>query len=123
MVDEHSTRASGMSRLAAKAAYARGARKKLVESRAKLRSIRIAIRQATTSGRLRSNDRLDRAFEAMAQNLASAEVVLERLQKADVGEFERLRSELDTVWEDLSRTIKVLVDRFDDATSDQQASR
>ena len=59
----------------------------------------------------------------MAQNLASAEVVLERLQKADVGEFERLRSELDMVWEDLSRTIKVLVDRFDDATSDQQASR
>lgn len=101
--------------ISAKADYSKLARKKLVDSRAKLCGINAAIDQAISTGRLKPSSRLERAQQAMELNLTAAETRLEALQKSGEGEWEELRDRVDDAWEDLSRSIKKLVALLADA--------
>lgn len=98
--------------VSAKAAYSKAARKRLIESRAKLDGIRAAIKHAIVTGRLESSEQLERAQRAMEARLKTAETRLEVLQKSSEEEWETLRDDLDNAWEDLSYSIKKLVARF-----------
>lgn len=100
--------------ISAKANYSRSARKKLIESRAKLNGVNAAIRQAIITGRLKSSDQLERAQRAIEINLAAAEARLEMLQKSGEHGWEELRDQVDSAWEDLSSSIKKLVARISD---------
>lgn len=100
--------------ISAKASYSKSARKKLVESRAKLDGVNAAIRQAIAAGRLRSSDQLERTQRAIEANLAAAEARLEKLQKSGEDGWQELRDQVDSAWEDLSGSIKKLVARISD---------
>ena len=100
--------------VSAKVAYSKKARKKLVESKAKLYDVRASIKRAITTGSLKSSQKLDSAQQAMDTRLAAAESRLEALQKSREDEWEHLRDELEDAWEDLSRSINTLVARVKD---------
>ena len=100
--------------VSAKAAYSRKARKKLVESSAKLNGVRAGIKRAIEAGSLQSSDKLERAQRAMEARLAIAEARLGALQKSSEEEWEELRDELDDAWEDLAQSINKLVARIKD---------
>ena len=100
--------------VSAKAAYSKKARKKLVESKAKLYDVRAAIKRAIMTGSLKSNEKLESAQQAMDTRLAAAELRLEALQKSGEAEWEQLRYELESAWEDLSQSINKLVARVKD---------
>jgi len=102
--------------IAAKTAYSKAARKKLIESRAKLDSVRAAINQAIATGRLRPSERLSSALNAMEVNCATAETRLRDLQKSGEKEWQEQCVALEDAWEDLARSIKNLADRFADGT-------
>ena len=101
---------------AAKAVYSRDARKKLINSRGKLKGVTAVVRQAISTGRLRKSQRLDRALRAAETNFAAVEAQLRLLQKSDEETWERQRVELETAWEDSARSIKNLVSLFADGT-------
>ena len=103
--------------VSAKAAYSKKARKKLVESKAKLYDVKAAIKRAITAGRLKSSEKLEVAQQAMDTRLAAAESRLEALQKSGENEWEQLRDELDDAWEDLSHSINALVARVKDESN------
>ncbi|RZV35931.1 MAG: hypothetical protein EX272_09645 [Chromatiales bacterium] len=107
-----------MTEISAKAACSKAARTKLVESRAKLNSVRAAIRQATSTGRLRPSEQLNRALGAMEVNFAAAETQLRVLQKSGEDDWENARVELDGAWENLARSIALLVARLSDESHD-----
>ena len=100
--------------VSAKAAYSKKARKKLVESKAKLYDVRAAIKRATTTGSLQCSEKLESAQQAMDTRLAAAELRLEALQKSGEAEWEQLRNELESAWEDLAQSINKLVARVKD---------
>lgn len=100
--------------ISAKAAYSKKARKKLVESKAKLYDVRAAMKHAAATGSLKSSEKLETAQQAMDTRLAAAASRLEALQKSSEDEWERLRDELDDAWEDLSHSINALVARVKD---------
>ena len=104
-------------RISEKAAYSKAARKKLIDSRAKLDGVTYIIRQAVDTGRLKPNVQLDQALEAMEVNFSTAEAQLRILQKAGDNEWEEQRAELESAWENLAHSIKQLVVRFADGTS------
>jgi hypothetical protein len=101
-------------RVSAKATYSKGARKKLIASKAKLDGIRAAIKRAITMGSLQPSDKLEFAQQAIEARLATAESRLETLQKSDDEGWEGLRAELEDAWEDLSHSINKLVARIKD---------
>lgn len=103
--------------LAAKAAYSRSARKKLVEFKAKLDGVKDAIKHEIAQGRLQSSDKLECEQRAMNIRLATAESRLKALQKSREDEWAPLREDLDNAWEDLSHSINKLVARIKDETS------
>lgn len=107
-----------LAEMSAKAAYSKAARNKLVESKAKLDSIRAAIRNATTTGRLRPSDQLERALDAMEVNFEAAESQLRILQKSGEDDWENQCVKLDGAWENLARSIAILVARFSDESRD-----
>lgn len=107
-----------LTEISAKAACSKAARTKLVESRAKLNSVRAAIRQATSTGRLRPSEQLNRALGAMEVNFAAAETQLRVLQKSGEDDWENARVELDGAWENLARSIALLVARLSDESHD-----
>lgn len=100
--------------ISAKAAYSKAAHRKLFESRAKLDGARAKIKNAVATGRIEASEQLEHAQQAVESNLHSAEVRLERLRKSGEEDWEALRDDIDSAWEDLSRSIKKLVDRFSD---------
>ena len=100
--------------VSAKAAYSKRARKKLVESKAKLNDVRAAIKRAVATGSLKSGEKLESVQWAMDTRLAAAESRLEALQKSGEAEWEQLRGELENAWEDLSHSINTLVARVKD---------
>lgn len=100
--------------LSAKAAYSKTARKKLVESRAKLIGIKAAIKSAITAGRLKSSNELEQGQQAMETRLVAVEARLEALRKSGEDEWEQLRDELEDAWEALSHSINKLVARLKD---------
>ena len=100
--------------VSAKAAYSREARKRLVESKAKLYDVRAAIKRAITTGSLKSSEKLESVQQAVDTRLTAAESRLEALQKSGEAEWERLRDELENAWEDLSHSINTLVARVKD---------
>ncbi len=100
--------------VSAKAAYSKSARKKLVESRAKLDGVKTAIRRAIATGSLTSSDKLDQTQHATEIRLTLAETRLKTLQKSGEDEWERLRDELEDAWEDLSHSINKLVAQIKD---------
>ncbi len=107
-----------LKKMSAKAAYSKSARNKLVESRAKLDGIRTAIKQAVAAGRLRPSEQLDRTLSAMEVNFRAAETQLRNLQKSGEDEWEKMRVQLDSTWENLARSIANLVARFSDESRD-----
>ncbi len=107
-----------LTEMSAKAACSKAARNQLVESRAKLNSIKAAIRQATITGRLRPSEQLNRALGAIEVNFAAAETQLRVLQKSGEDDWEEERVELDEAWENLARSIAILVTRFSDESRD-----
>lgn len=100
--------------VSAKAAYSRSARKKLVESRAKLDGVKTAIKRAIASGQLEPSDKLKCTQRAVEVRLAVAETRLKTLQKSSPQEWEQLKDELEDAWEDLSHSINKLVARIKD---------
>ncbi len=99
--------------VAAKAAYSRATRDKLVASRGKLDTVNAALRRAISTGRLRNTEELEKARVAMEINFREAERRLAQLQKAGFRDWQSFRDEVDDAWEDLSRSIQNLVARFD----------
>ena len=100
--------------VSAKAAYSRNARKRLVETKAKLYDVRAATKRAISAGSIKSSKKLACLQEAMDTRLAAAESQLEALQKSGEEEWEQLRDELETAWEDVSQLISKLVARIKD---------
>lgn len=100
--------------ISAKAAYSKCARSKLTESRARLDGVSTAIQQAIATGRLTPSEQLDRARNAVEVNFATVETRLRALQKSGEGEWDELRYEVDSAWENLAHSIKNLVTRFSD---------
>ena len=107
-----------LTEMSAKAACSKAARSQLVESRAKLDNIRAAIKQATTTGRLQPSKQLNQALGAIEVNFAAAETQLRVLQKSGEDDWEERRVDLDEAWEDLARSIAILVARFSDESRD-----
>jgi hypothetical protein len=103
-------------KITAKAAYSKAARKKLTEFRSKLDGVTIAIRRAIATGRLPSSEQLQRALDAMELNFGAAAVCLRALQKSSGDDWEELRIQLDSAWEDLAHSIKSVASRFSDET-------
>lgn len=117
MKTEYGTPSPHVRSVAAKAAYSKAARKKFVESTAKIDSVKAAIKHAVATGSLRSSDELERAQRAMQVRLAAAESRLKALQKSGEAEWEDFREELEDTWEDLSHSINKLVARIRDESS------
>lgn len=97
-------------------AYVKAARMKLMDSRTKLDGLAIAARQAVETGRLAPGTRLDRALEAMEAGFGAADARLRLLQQSGDGEWHERRADLESAWEDLAHTIKILVARLADGT-------
>ncbi len=114
MMNPYGPQSERSKRLAAKAAYSKAARKKLIESRAKLDGVKAAIKNAIATGQIESSERLERAQRAMDAHLATAESRIERLRKSGDDAWEDARNEVDNAWEDLSQLIKKLVARLSD---------
>lgn len=114
MTLQHPTDHVHARKAAAKAAYSKDARKKLIVSRSKLDGVTIAVRQAITVGRLKSSKQLDLAVNAMEANFKAAEAQLRALQKSGEGDWEELRIPLESAWENLAHSIKNLVARLTD---------
>ena len=114
MTLQHPTDQVHARKAAAKAAYSKDARKKLIVSRSKLDGVTIAVRQAITVGRLKSSKQLDLAVNAMEANFKAAETQLRALQKSGEDDWEALRIPLESAWENLAHSIKNLVARFAD---------
>ena len=106
--------------ISAKTAYSKAARKKLLESRAKLDGVTAAINHAITTGRLRPSVQLDGDLHAMEVNFTAAETQLRILQKSGEEEWEEQCIELESAWENLARSIKSLVSRFADGTRQER---
>lgn len=102
---------------AEKAAYSRAARKKLIDSRAKLEGVTAVVKQELTTGRLRPSQQLERTLEAAEVAFTAAETQLRLLQKSGADEWDGRRIELENAWEDLARSILILAARFTDSTS------
>ncbi|MEO0616701.1 MAG: hypothetical protein AAFY69_11275 [Pseudomonadota bacterium] len=100
-----------------KATYSKAARKKLVELRAKLDGVALIVRHAVATGRVPPSSSLDQALEAMEVNYAVAEAKLRSMQKSGENDWEEQRTQLESAWEDLARSIKQLVARFADSAS------
>ena len=94
--------------LATKAAYSKAAHQKLAETRATLASVNAKIICAIDSGDTEKNDRLERARRAIEVSLAIAEVRLDQLRKSG-DDWEAVKIEVESAWEDLSRSIQRLV--------------
>ena len=107
-----------LTEMSARAAYSKAARSQLVEARAKLDNIRATIKQAAATGRLQPSEPLNRALGAMEVNFAAAETQLRVLQKSGGHNWEEERHELDEAWENLARSIAILVTRFSDESRD-----
>lgn len=114
MANQYGSPSDHIRSVSAKDAYSKKARKKLVESRAKLFGVRTALKSAITTGRLKSSDKLQRAQRAMEMRLTTAESRFESLQKSGEEEWEQRRDELENAWEDLSHAINKLVARVKD---------
>ena len=102
--------------ISAKTAYSKAARKKLLESRAKLDGVAAAINRAIATGRLRPSVQLNGDLNAMEVNFSAAETQLRILQKSGEEEWGEQCIELESAWENLARSIKSLVARFADGT-------
>ncbi|MBT8103386.1 MAG: hypothetical protein KJO95_10480 [Gammaproteobacteria bacterium] len=95
--------------LSEKAAYSKGAQKRLSDAAGKLDGVRARIRSATVAGQVVVTQQLTDAQRAVDANLAAATMSLERLRKSDDTDWQKLAHDVDTAWEDLSRSIKKLV--------------
>lgn len=116
MTLQHPTDPAHSRKVGAKAAYSKEARKKLIESRSKLDGVMTGVRQAITLGRLRPSKQLDLALGAMEINFEAVETRLRELQKSGEDDWEELRVQLESAWENLARSIKNLVARFADGS-------
>ncbi len=67
-------------------------------------------------GSLTSDDKLERAQQAMESRFATVELRLEALRKSGSDDWLPLRDELDDAWEGLSHSIGRLVNRMKDAS-------
>lgn len=108
---------------AAKAAYSRAARKKLVDSRAKLETVTATVKQAIATGRLPLSEQMDRDIQVIETVLNTAEERLRSLQKSGRDDWERRRIELESAWEELARSTKNLVARFADGARNEKDKR
>jgi hypothetical protein len=95
--------------LSEKAACSKASHQKLAETRAKLAGMNSRIACAINSGAMEQNDRLDRARRAIEVSLAIVEVRLDQLRKSGDDDWESVRIEVESAWEQLSRSIQRLV--------------
>ncbi len=95
--------------LTTKATYSKAEHKKLVETRAKLAGVNAKITCAINSGEIAPSERLDRARRAIDVGLAIAEVRLDQLRKSGEDDWMNVSVEVESAWEELSRSIKRLV--------------
>ena len=114
MTLQHPTNQVHSNKAAAKAAYSKDARKKLVVSRSRVDGVTAAVRQAISVGRLKSSKQLELTVNAVEANFKAAETQLRALQKSGEGDWEELRIPLESAWENLAHSIKNLVARFAD---------
>ena len=114
MTLQHPTNRAHSRKVAAKAAYSKEARRKLIESRSKLDGVVTGVKQAITLGRLRASKQLDLALRAIEISFEAVETRLRDLQKSGEDDWEELRVQLESAWENLAHSIKNLVARFAD---------
>ncbi|MDH3442200.1 MAG: hypothetical protein OEM63_15690 [Gammaproteobacteria bacterium] len=95
--------------LSAKAAYSKAAQRKLAETKATLAGVNAKIMCSISSGNMEQNGQLERARRAIEVSLAIAEVRLDQLRKSGDDDWETVRIEVESAWEDLSRSIQRLV--------------
>ena len=114
MTLQHPTERVHSRQAAAKAAYSKDARKKLIVSRSKLDGVTMAVRQAIKLGDLKSSKPLYLAVSAMEVNFKDVEIRLGDLQESGEDGWEELRIPLESAWEDLAHSIRNLVARFGD---------
>ena len=119
MTLQHPTDRAHSRNAATRAAYSEDARKQLIVARSKLDGIAIAVTQAITVGRMKSSPQLDLAVNAMEANFKAAETQLRALQKSGEDDWDALRIQLESAWENLAHSIKNLVARFADASTVQ----
>lgn len=112
MTLQYPTNRAHSRKVAAKAAYSKEGRKKLIESRSKLDGVTTGVKQAITLGRLRPSKQLDLALRAMEVNFEAVETRLRELQKSSEDDWEEQRIQLEGAWEHLAHSIRNLVARF-----------
>lgn len=121
MINTQSHPACGTS-LSDKAGYSRAARRKLIETRARLIGVFAKINNAVATGQIDASDRLMSARNAVQSNLESVETKLETLRKSG-DDWLAVSADVENCWEDLSKSVKTLVDLFADGSTESDASR
>lgn len=100
--------------LSAKAAYLKAAHHKLAETREKVAGINANIISSISNGGIAPNGRLETARRAIEVSFAIAEVRLDQLRKSGEDEWEAVSVEVESAWEDVSRSISRLVSSIAD---------
>ena len=100
--------------LSAKASYLKAAHHKLAETREKIDGVNASIVSAISNGGIEPNGRLETARRAIEVSVAIAEVRLEQLRRSGEDEWEAVSVEVESAWEDLSRSISRLVSSIAD---------
>ena len=101
-------------RLSTKAAYLKAAHHKLAETREKIDGVNASIVSAISNGRIEPNGRLETARRAIEVSVAIAEVRLDQLEKSGEDEWQAVSVEVESAWEDVSRSISRLVSSIAD---------
>lgn len=99
-------------RQVSKDAYIRTYEAKLSLKRAQLWSIKQKVQKAAAAGRIGVSEQLRNAERGADTALATAEAKLQQLGDASDDSWERLTFESNIAWEDLARSLKVIVGRF-----------
>jgi len=100
--------------LSAKATYLKAAHHKLAETREKIDGVNASIVSAISNGRIEPNGRLETARRAIEVSVAIAEVRLDQLEKSGEDEWQAVSVEVESAWEDVSRSISRLVSSIAD---------
>jgi hypothetical protein len=95
--------------LSAKAACSKAAHQKLDEIRTKLAGMNTKLACAISSGAIDPNDRMESAHRAIEVSLAIVEIRLGQLRKSGDNDWENVRIEVESAWEQLFRSIQRLI--------------
>ena len=118
MPQETASEVTRKSSIATKAAYSKAARKRLAVLETRLFGVNARIRSAKTAGHLVANQQLEDAQRAIEANLLAVRAALEQLRKSGEGAWNDHARDVDTAWENLSRSINRLVAGYSEGKRD-----